>query len=195
MKLTISATIENLDRDKYATAVRDEMRRVFFKGAQRLMLAAIPRIPIWTGMARGAFLNLEDLVGKVTKDAQSGGYRIRTTRSAGIRRLGGGRDVSRKPGYYYYPPGAGRVLRTPQAGRAFSTPTEDIMPLTAGFLAKGRTAYYFRYQVNLTYFDMLEPKWGAFKAGEQAMMAYVEENFELPDPMKYLIKKTVRSSF
>ena len=81
MKLTFTATVEKFDEAAYGRAVRDAIRKCFMKAGQKFLLAAIPKVHIWTGMARGAFRNLEDIVGKVTNDAQSGNVRIRTTQN------------------------------------------------------------------------------------------------------------------
>ncbi len=196
MKMTVTATIEEFDKEAYGAAVAEEMRRVFLKAGQKFLLAAIPRIPIWTGMARGAFRNLEDLVGKVTNDAQSGGVRIRTTTGRGSGKRGGGKIINKdfRRGYYYTPPGGSKIERTPQAGRAFSTDSSDILDLKGATLASGRTSFYFRYDVNITYVDSFEAKWGAFKAGEAALTEYLNANLKLPDPLKYMIRKQTRNS-
>lgn len=195
MKLTLTASIEQFDKKKYEEAVREAIRKVFFKAGQKFLLAAIPKIPIWTGMARGAFRNMEDLVGKVTNDAQSGGVRIRTTRSANEKRRGGSRAVDYRKGYYYYPPGGSRVERTPQSGRQFATPSDKITDVVGASLASGKTSYYFRFDINITYYDRFDQaKWGSFKAGSDALEAYIKENLKLPDPLKFMTRKQIRSS-
>lgn len=184
MKFTFSATVEVFDKDAYMTAVREEFRRVFMKAGQRFLLAAIPRIPIWTGMARGAFRNAEDLFGKV--GAEGSGVRIRDTRG------GGSNDTPARRGFYYYPPGGGRISRTPQAGRQFATPSDQILSLTGAALSSGRTSFYFRFDVDITYFTYLDAKkWGALKAGSAALEEYVKNNVQLPDPLKFMTRKLI----
>lgn len=193
MNLTFTATVEKFDQEAYLDAVRKEVQRVFMKAGQKFLLAAIPRIPILTGMARGAFRNAEDLFGKVTNDVTSG-VRIRTTRGKGESRRGGstntGSLTNRK--YYYYPPGGGRVLRTPQAGRDFATPSENILEITGATLATGRTSFYFRFKVDISYLDINEVKWQAFKLGGEALAQYVKDNLTLPDPLKFVTRKIVK---
>ena len=188
MKLTFTAYVEVLDKAKYEAAVKKAIVDCFMKAAQKFLLAAIPRIPIWTGFARGAFRNLEDVAGDVTADAQSpSGYRIRSTK-------GGGGKVAKyiRRGYYYYPPGGGRVERTPQSGRQFATAPASILEADGATVASGKNAYYFRFDVNIAYFDKLDPaKWGAWKAGTEAFEAYVKANLKLPDPLKYMTRKLV----
>lgn len=198
MKLTFTATVESFDAVKYGQAVKNAVRKCFMKAGQKFLLAAIPRIPIWTGMGRGAFRNAEDLFGKVTNDAQSGSVRIRTTQNkkagSGAGR-GGGEAITFKyrRGYYYKPPGGSSIERTPQAGRQFATPTDKILEVSGASLASGNTSYYFRFEVNITYFDKFDrEKWGAFKAGQDAIEAYVKANLELPDPLEFMTRKVIK---
>lgn len=185
MKLTFSISVEQFDKDKYMKAVTDELRQVFIRAGQKFLLAAIPRIPVWTGFARGAFRNAEDLFGKVSADKTSG-FRIRSSRG------GGNKNTTFRRGYYYYPPSGGKILRTPQAGRQFATQTQDILDIEGATLAKGRTAFYFRFAVNIKYVDILDPiKWGAFKAGSEALKNYINNNINLPSPLNFTTRKTV----
>lgn len=194
MHMTFSAIIEEFDQEKYMRAVREAVRVCFMKAGQKFLLAAIPRIPVWTGMARGAFRNAEDLFGKVTADKQSGGFRIRTTRSKGEGRGGGSKITSNyRKGYYYYPPGGGRIARTPQSGRPFATPTDKILDMGGATLSKGKMAFYFRFKVDLTYVDKLDPaKWLAFKTAEAVVEQYVRDNLVLPDPIQFMTRKQVK---
>lgn len=192
--LTFSATVDLIDINQYQLAVREEMRRVFMKAGQKFLLAAVPRIPIWAGMARGSLRNAEDLFGKVTNDAQSTtGVRIRTTQGRGSAGRGGGEKITSlyRRGYYYTPPGGARIERTPQSGRQFATPTDKILELSGAALASGKYSYYFRFSVNITYFETLDDRWGAFKAGSNALEAYIKANLTLPNPLEYTTRKTV----
>jgi hypothetical protein len=164
------------------------------KAGQKFLLAAIPRVPIWTGMARGAYRNAEDLFGKVTND-KTQGVRIRTTQGRGTAGRGGGQSITSKyrRGYFYYPPGGGRVERTPQSGRQFATPTDKILDVGGATIASGKTSFYFRFEINITYFNTLdESKWGSFKAGAQALQDYVNANLKLPDPIQFMTRKLIK---
>ena len=164
MRMTISATTVTFDLDRYLLAVRDEIRRVFIEAGRKFLLVAIPRIHIWTGMLRGAFRNAEDIFGKVSLDAQSpSGYRIRGTRGGGTGGVAGAKQGT----YYYYPPAGSRVLRTPEAGRDFSTSENEILNPR---LVQSRYGLLFRYRINLTYYDYLDQSWGSFKAGQDAFI-------------------------
>lgn len=192
MKLTFTATVEEFDAAKFKAAVNAAIRKCFMKAGQKFLLAAIPRVPVWTGMARGAFRNAEDLFGKVTNDAQSGGVRIRTTQGRGAAGRGGGDKITSKfrRGYYYQPPGGAKHLRTPQSGRQYATPTGKI--LDSAVIASGKTSFYFRFEVDISYLDRFESKWGAFKAGSDAVESYVRANLVLPDPLKFMTRKIIK---
>lgn len=187
MKITMNASVDLIDVNAYQNAVAAEMRKVFLKAGQRFLLAAIPRIPIWTGMARGAFREAEDLFGKVSVDAQSPtGYRIRGTRA-------GGSLITSKylKGFYYYPPDGSRIERTPQAGRQFATPADDILKAS---LVKAKYGLSFKFSIDITYVNYLDAaKWGAFKAGQDAFIDYVNNNLNLPSPLEYKIRKTYKT--
>jgi len=190
MKFTFSASVEKFDKEAYKKAVDEAVRIAFIKALQKFLLAAVPRIPVWTGMLRGAFRNIEDIAGKVTAESKvSSGFRIRKGRK------GGGRDTTTRVAYYY-PPGGGRVQRTPEAGRQFATAPNDIMDITGASLATGRTAYYLKFEVNITYFDLLDEKrgWNAWKLGTSAAEEYVRSNLVLPDPLKFTTRKLIKSS-
>lgn len=194
MKLTITATVEQFDPVAYGAAVRDAIRKCFMKAGQKFLLAAIPRIHIWTGMARGAFRNLEDIVGKVTNDAQSGNVRIRTTQNKkGSPGRGGGQSINQKyrKGYFYQIPGGAKIARTPQSGRQFATDPLKIIEAGGETTKTGNTSYHFRFEVNIKYADDRN-WWEAFHSGEEAFTAYVKQNLVLPDPLKFMTRKTFK---
>lgn len=178
MKFTFSASVEVFDKEKYMSAVKEAIRVSFLKAGQKFLLEAIPRIPIWTGMARGAYLNAEDLFGKVSV-SKSGSYSVRGTRGGGSANRG-------RRGYYY-----NGIERSPQVGRQFSTPSSKILDGDGATLASGRTAFYFRYEINISYFTKFDQeKWGSLKAGGAAFEDYVRANLKLPDPTKFMTRKT-----
>lgn len=182
MKLTISATVERLDIDAYKAAIREAVRATFIRAAQKFLIEAVPRVPEWSGMARGAFRNLEDVAGRVYI-----GSRRTTIRG---NRLGSTKNnPGLKRGYTY----EGRE-RTPDRGRQYSTAPGDIMDLSGFKLVTGRLSFRFRFDINIKYFDQLDAaKWGAIKAGSEAFAAWVNANLELPDPTKFFVRKTIRN--
>lgn len=191
MRLTFTATVDKFDADGFKAAVRTAIRKTFMKAGQKFLLAAIPKVPVWTGMARGAYRNAEDLFGKVTNDVTSGN-RIRTTQGKGGAGRGGGSKITSKfrRGYFYTPPGGAKHERTPQSGRQYATETTKI--LDNAVIASGKTSFYFRFEIDITYFNTLDAAWGSMKAGADAVEDYVKENLELPDPLKYVTRKLIK---
>lgn len=172
MKLTFSASVIQFDKDKFLTAVQVEIRRAFIKAGRKFLLASVQRIPIWTGMARGALRNLEDLFGQVS------GGEVRTQRPSS-------QSGPVRNGYYY-----NGLARTPELGRSLSTPTDQILSLTGASLATGRSAFYFRFNVDIEYFNVLDAvKWGAMKAGADAFEDYIKNNLNLPNPLTFTTRK------
>lgn len=194
MKLTVSGKIDVPDKNAFLNELRKEARRVFMLAGRKFLIAAVARVPVYTGMARGAFRNAEDLFGKVTSDVSSPtGFRIRTTQGRGGAGRGGGSRNTVSVKAYYYPPGGARIQRTPEAGRQFSTPTDQIIDVTGGSLASGRTAFYFKYSIDITYFELLDPiRWGAMKAATDDLVAYVKANFNVPDPFKNVQRRVIK---
>lgn len=184
MKFSFSVSIDKFDKVAYKKALDETVRQTFIKAGQKFLLAAIPRIPIWTGMLRGAFRNLEDLVGKVESTAT--GTRIRGTAKGSSKNT----PSNTRSGFY------NGIRRTPQAGRQFATESTKIIDVSGASLATGRTAYYFKFEVNISYFDLLDEKrgWRIWKAANEAFETYVKANLELPDPLQYTTRKIIKSS-
>lgn len=169
MKLEVKINAVKFNSELYISDVREEMRRVFRRAAQRFLVAAVPNVRVFTGFTRGAFRNLEDVAGQVSFTAA--GPRIEGRRK-------GSKDNSGRRGYYYYPPSGGRVLRTPEAGRDFSTKGESNIFR----IARGKTSFYFSFAVDITYYT--KSAWGkaSWQAGVEAFKQYVADNIRLPKP-------------
>lgn len=180
MRIDFRAFVEVLDRETYLAAVRESIRAVFIKAARQFLLAAVPRVPIWTGFSRGAFKNLEDVVGQVGQD--KGGLRIRGTRTGGTRER-----ILRREYYFPYGTAGSGILKTTQSGRQFATPPGDIFDFSgASITGGGRTRFSFNFEVDITYFNYWDRiKWMSFKNAEQAFSEYVETHLEFPDFTKY----------
>lgn len=183
-KFKVTASWPELDKERYLSDFREAIDKAMIKAARKFLLAAVPRIPIWTGMARGAMANLEDIAGQVY------GGRIKGTRRGRVLV----KNYRRPTNWYYYPPDGPRVLRTTQAGRQFATKPKDI--LNQGRLTKATAGsrVIFKYQVDITYFDRLDPGWGAFEAGREAFNAELKTQLDRlrPNIGKYLIRRELK---
>jgi hypothetical protein len=182
MKITISAYTEVIDVDAFLKEFKQNLVKIMMKGAQQFLLEAIPRIPIRTGFARGAFRNLEDVAGAVS--AGGGTAKIRGDRGGGSKEI--------KSREFYRDPKSGRVLKTTQSGRQFATSPNEIFEFAGATVASGRSTMYFRFEVNITYVNVLDKAvWGAFEAGSKAMQDYIEANAKkaLPDIAKFTTRR------
>lgn len=183
-KLKLTVSWPQLDRERYLADFRKAVDQAVIKAARKFLLAAVPRIPIYSGMARGALSNLEDVAGRVDNG------RIRGT-------LGGWKNRKKfNPNtVYYYPPGKNRVVRTNLQGRKFATKAKEI--ISEGRLTKATkgSRIVFKFSVDITYFDYLDKnKWGAFKAGKAAFDAELKKRLktDLPQLGKYLIRREIK---
>lgn len=182
-KLKLTVSLPQLDRDRFLGDLKTAVYDAVVKAARKFLLAALPKIPVFTGFAAGALGNLEDVVGRV----QNG--RIRGT----LKAVKKGKALQSK-NYYYYPPGGSRVLRDTVSGRKFATKPKDI--ISQGRLTKATTnaRMVFKFGVDISYFNYLdENKWHAFAAGRAAFDAELKLQLQrLPQIGKYFIRREVK---
>lgn len=177
-------SLVELQADKFVEDVKTACRTALIKAARSFLLAAIPNIPVFTGFARGAFGNLEDIAGRVQGGKIAG-------------KLGGYVKAQNyaKRTYYYKPNKGERVVRNTITGRQFATPAADIFSQGRAKIAEGQSAIFFRFTVDISYVNYLDKnKWGAFKAGESAFSITLKAELPklLPQIGKYLIKKDIK---
>lgn len=183
LKLTVS--MPQLDRDAYVRALKAAIESAILKSARKFLAAAAPLVPVWTGFARGAFANLEDLVGRV-----SGGGRVdqrRRSRSNVVRGPAGKRT------YYYYPGDGSRIVRTNLSSRPFATKSSDI--ITEGRITRATVGsrIVFKFAININYFDYLDDaRWHAFAEGRKAFNAELKTQLtKLPQIGKYVVRREI----
>lgn len=185
LKLKVTASWPVLDRKRYLMDFQAAINQSVIKAARAFLVAAVPRIPILTGMARSAFSNLEDFAGRL----ESNGTSFHSSKG------GRTRIVPRKGRkYYYYPPGGTRIERTNISGRQFATPLPEISG--EGRLTKVTqgSRFVFKFEVNIKYVDINEPRWQAFEMGRKAFneTLKVELDKTIPDMGKYFIKREIK---
>jgi hypothetical protein len=64
--LKLTASWPQLDRERYLADFKSAVERCVVLAARQFLLAAVPRIPVFTGFARGSLGNLEDVAGRVS---------------------------------------------------------------------------------------------------------------------------------
>lgn len=186
---TVRASLLELDGKAFTDAIKKSCREALIKAARKFLVAALPRVPVYTGFARGAFGTLEDAVGRF----QAGGAsapRI-DTKKKGATKATNPSDRA----LYYYPEKGQRVLRNSLNGRQFATRTEDLFSQGRAKIATTESAIFFRFSVDISYFNYLDKnKWGAFQAGTAAFDSELRLQLDklLPKIKKYLVRKEVK---
>lgn len=185
LKLKVTGSWPQLDRVRYINDFQQAINLAVLKAARAFLLAAVPRIPILTGMARSAFSKLEDFAGRV----ESGNQTIHSGKGGRTRIVP---RAGRK--YYYYPPGGARIERTNISGRQFATDLPDIYG--EGRLTKVTVGsrFVFKFEVDISYVDINEPRWHAFEEGRKAFNATLKEELDktIPDMGKYFVKREIK---
>src|SRR4051812_758195 len=64
-----------LDGQKYGLVLGRHIQAAMRIAAREFLLEVVKRIPVWTGFLRGAFGNLEDLVGTVASEANTSAFK------------------------------------------------------------------------------------------------------------------------
>lgn len=140
-----------LDRDKFMADYHELVNHAIIKAARKFLLAAVPKIPEFTGFARGSLGRLEAIAGRVEGGKIKTGRGLRTK----VRQL--------QPRKYYYR----GVERNNVTGVQFAN--EDI--ISPGRITKATkgSRIVFNFKIDIDYFDYLdEHKWHAFEAGQKA---------------------------
>lgn len=188
---SVRASLVELDGAKFIQAVKDACREALIKAARKFLLAALPRIPIFTGFARGAFGPLEDVVGRFTAGGAKTGPSINGKLKGHTKASTG---IATRP-YYYYPSKGEKIVRTSISGRPFATQSADIFSQGRATVATGQSAIFFRFSIDIDYLTYLDKnKWRAFEAGHTAFSNELKLQLDalLPKIGKYLIRKDVK---
>lgn len=192
--MRISATIGKLEFD--AKGARDDflaaLYHVMLQAAEQFIQTAAPRVPIDTGMARGSFLNLLQLL-------RANGYGHGVFIPTEPQRV----SDTGKP-LRYYPVRVGR-----HGGRKYAIYSSKTMPKTPATAMKLSTALHsilalkgdqwvFTYETRVNHFNLNEyaRNWHAFVLGRQAMDAFLvsaKVKDALPDLSSYVKVSTLSS--
>lgn len=189
MKTKFTAFIDEIDAVKWKRLVSTFMEDLFKKAAVEFLNVAMPRIPVWTGHAGSAFKALGEVAGR-NISVSTRGVRFVKTRS-GARKL----RIYRNE--YYYPVKgnrSARVLKTNQSGQQFATKKGDIINVTGVSRASGRLTFYFKFEIDITYFNLLDrDRWHSFEEGSNVFTQYIEAHLaDMPQITDAVVRKEVR---
>jgi hypothetical protein len=153
--VNLRVSLPTLDRERYLRDLRQSIRQAVVLAAQKFLQAAIPLIPVWTGMASGAMENLEILAGVSIPRAS---------------------PSPRSANYYYQ-----GQRRTPALGQSLTTQPGSILSgdMTS---AETGTRLFFNFTINIDYFNELDAQWGAMEAGEAAFEQELHQQLHALQP-------------
>ena len=185
MKVTFVATGFQFKRAEFSEAFKTAIQLELRNGAKEFVKAALIRVPVRTGFARGTLLNLGDAIG-YSGASNKGSF----TKKLVKKRLGV-KNVSANGLLEYY----NGVPKTPENARQFSTPINKV------FTNNGKT-FSFNYEQTVLYYEINDVSsnrytpsapWRSFEFGSAAFIDYLERVGlqRLPAITEYIIKKRI----
>jgi hypothetical protein len=176
MRVNIQATGFKIDPRRLNGRILAATRRAMLDAAKEFLIAAAPKVPIDTGMARGSFLNMVHLLessglGNVS-DSVIGG--VPTTPQ---RTLKNGKPLT------YYHSGGGRYPKTPYTAQSkFSTQPDQILKKVGDMVV-------FSYKSDVDHYNANDEKlgWHSFRRGTEAFANKLRK-FHPFDVTEYVIK-------
>lgn len=166
MRFSGHVNIPTLDIQALTDKQKEVLDGFMRQAARAYVRAAISKIPIQTGMARGSYLNIGRFLKVAIPLTGASNYRIRNRR---------GKSYKEK-NFWYYPPGTGRRLpKTPETGAKLTAFKLGLVPKADGF------AHEFTINskvFHLTLEDQIGVKsptapWHSTQAGREAWLAYM----------------------
>lgn len=178
MKVTFVATGFEFKRAEFSDAFKKAIQLELRNGAKEFVKAALPRVPVRTGFARGTLLNLADAIGYNAASNKEGFNRKLMSKRLKVKNV----SVNGKLEYYE------GVPKTPENARQFSTQINKV------FTNNGRT-FSFNYENTVLYYEINDERyqWRSFIFGSEAFISYLERVGlqRLPAITEYIIKKRI----
>ena len=174
MKVKISIAGFEFKRAEFSDAFKKAIALEMRNAARKFVEAALPRVPVRTGFARGTLLNLTDAIGMAAASSP-----------AAFKKKLAKRPKQNSPvnGLVEYYEG---VLKTPDAARAFSTPSNRV------FTNNGKS-WQFNYDNTVLYYEINDERlnWRSYQYGTAAFIDYLERTGlqRIPAITDYLIRK------
>lgn len=174
MKVNITVTGFQFKRAEFSEAFKTAIKLEMRNAAREFVKAALPRVPVRTGFARGTLLNLQDAI-EMTAASNPASFKKKLA-----KRPSKNSPLNGKLEYYE------GVLKTPDNARGFSTPTNRV------FTNNGK-AWSFNYDNTVLYYELNDAKyqWLSYKFGEAAFIDYLERvgMQRIPAITDYIIRK------
>jgi hypothetical protein len=189
-RFTSTADVQEFAADLWTLQLQAQMEELLVGAARAFLIAAAGRIPVRTGFLRGSLNNLADAAAPVTVPP------IIPT-------------VTRRE-YYRHNGAGGRVLKTPESGRQFSTAPGDIfsrqkrdaLGRKGGNIQKANIRatgiYTFDFEDIIKYLDINDRRrgWNSWQTGANAFDAYINANFQaaVPSLSKFTLTSRIISN-
>lgn len=169
MRMYGTIDVLSFDDKEYSKALRKRLEKAFREAASEFVRAAVPLIPVETGMARGSFLN----IGRLLKIL----IPITPTRF----------------NQQYYIANRISLPKTPEQGALLSTPNNELFKWDGNkfkFTFESRVFHLTLEDV----FGVRSPSapWRAFETGRDAFIAHIKSLKGLfPDIKQFMSKATI----
>lgn len=154
-----------LNLSDFTKALYKKLENEYKAGAREFIQAAIPLIPVQSGMARGSYLNIGRLLG-MTITINKKRYRYKRNKKTGVVY----RTIQDR---WYYPPGGGpRIPKTPESGAKLTSFKLANIPQDTAFAFDSRVFHY-------TLEDLLGVRspsapWRSLEAGRLAFLRHMD---------------------
>ena len=174
-------------RVAYSRAFDKAMKLLLRNAAREFAKAVILRVPVQTGFARGSLLNLADAIG-INASSSPESFRRKLD-----KRRGKIVNVPLNGKTSYYTDSGGRVPKTPENARQFSTDPDKVFTAADNVYTFSYGASILYYVINDIASNSHTPSapWLSFQAGHDAMTAYIREHILEDVPaIKDYVEKT-----
>jgi hypothetical protein len=190
MRISATITTYEFDSNAYNQALKDYLNKEIRLAAREFASTALSRIPIRTGFVAGAFAPLTELVGGGARLNPVVSFTRNLLRAAGRFIANESFAKRARPEYYRY--SGGKIIKNSSTGRVFATPQQEIFKDTGGIIS-------FNFQIDISYFRVNDTTaghaptapWGAFTAGQEAFLAYINNQTlkAIPIPANFVKSK------
>jgi hypothetical protein len=187
MRISVVASKIEYDAKGFVTATYKALRQQMIAAAAEFVHEAAPAVPIDTGMARGSFLNILQLLDKNTsEDGKDYGKYARSIPD-GIPDIAKRRQ---RNGYYirYYHSDGNDYQKQPKTAKKFTTSFGQIIKRDGDKLV-------FNYQIDVVHYNIMDEfnphgsSWQSIRKGREAFMNKMKQ-FKPVGVKKYLLVST-----
>jgi hypothetical protein len=181
MRFSGSIVIPEFDFESYSKTRQEQIQIQSRQAARKFVRAAISKIPIQTGMARGSYLNIGRLLGVAIPLSGKTRYRYRTRNGKQYR----------EKNIWYYPPGGGaKIPKTPESGASLTAFSIEVTQGGFEFIIHPKV-FHLTLQDEFHVRSPTSP-WHSMKAGREAWLEEMKKfKKRWPKIGDYIIKTVI----